>query len=298
MTAVAVGMLEWEASRDKDGHRDYKSSYLVKTDDLHDGPRMAMLAEGLPAIGSTWDYDNDRDDWALCTPESTVKPVYTKERCHYFIVDLIHTTRPLRRCQDSQIDNPLFEPYRIGGSFTTYSEEAYYDRFGRPIMSSSYEMYQGAEIEFDAGRPTISIGFNSPDVPVPIFAPIIHVLNDNYLWGLAPRTIKLSGVRWQRLMYGTCSFYYSIDYDFEINYNTWDRLIPDMGTRHLKTGGDPDNITHFKTYVDPNTMEPTKCFLNGSGEAAEELADVFVKRVEKYAQGNLLLLGVPSDLTM
>ena len=296
MPATAIGMLEWNASRDKDGHRDYKSSYLVKTASSGEGPRQAMIASGLPAIGSTWNFEDDRDDWALCTPECSVKPVYTGEKCRYFIVDLLHTTRPIRRCQDEQVENPLFEPYRIGGSFVTYSEEAYYDRFGRPIMSSSYEMYQGSEIEFDAGRPTISIGFNTPEMPVPVFAPIVHMVNDNYLWGLAPRMIKLSGVRWQRLLYGTCSFYYSVDYDFEVNYNTWDKYIPDMGTRSLIPGGDPDVITDFKTYVDPKTFEPTKCFLNGAGEAVSELADVYVYRVQKYPQGNLLLLGVPSDL--
>lgn len=295
MSCTVHGPIKFKKETDREGHRSYDVDFLVRSDDIQDIVAQASVAAGLPLVGASYAYGNDFDDWALCTPEDTVEPVLVNEKGHWFIVSKKFTTKPFKRCQDNSIENPLLEPYRIGGSFINYSEEAYFDRFGRPFMSSSFEMYQGAEVEFDAGRPTITIGFNTSEMPVPVFAPIVHIVNDNWLWGLPPRTIKLSALRWQRLIFGTCGMYYSIDYDFEVKYDTWDRYIPDMGTRHLKPGGDPEKIDDYVAYLDKK-LEPSTCFLNGAGVLATQLSQVKVWKFEKYQQGNLLLLGIPSDL--
>jgi hypothetical protein len=295
MPATVIGRLDWDLRRDREGHREYFIQWLVKTDFLDDGPLDVLSAPELPLVGSWWEYGRDNDPWAFCTPEATVKPVLAKEPGVWWIVENIFSTRPLKRCQDSTYEDPLSEPYRISGSFNPFSEEAFFDKDGNVLRSSSWEPFKGPAVEFDNSKPTVTIGWNMPDLPLAITAQLMHNVNDSFLWGLGPRCVKLSGMRFQRQLFGTCNYFYAVDYDFDINYNTFDRWIPDSGTKILKSGGDKDNPKDFIVYKE-DQGENTRVFLNGQGVPANTLAEIFIYKVQKYKSSNLLLLGIPTTL--
>jgi len=60
------GPVEWEGSRDAEGHREYTVSYLVECDNRFDGPATALEAPGLPVPGSFYILGNDSDIAAFC----------------------------------------------------------------------------------------------------------------------------------------------------------------------------------------------------------------------------------------
>lgn len=293
--AQSVGLWGWSREDDREGHREYKARFLVMAGSTDEGPATVMAASGLPLTGSYWDWFSDSDQWAFCTPEGSARPYYEGEKGYYWWVDKVFSTRPLFRCQDNQISNPMFEPPRIGGSFKTYSEERFFDRKGNAIISSSFEPYEGTEVEFDAGRPDITIGLNFPFMPMPVFCPFMHVLNDFPIWGFNTACVKLSGATWRKVLYGTCSHFYTVDYEFDVNFNTFDRYLPDRGHRVVKAGGNFRNPKDFIPYKDKN-QENALAFLNGRGEAIDTLQELWVWRLEGYQRGNLLSLGVPSIL--
>lgn len=316
MTMTLKGRIDWSMQRDKEGHRDYTIRWYCVSDDPLDGPERAFFTPGLPAIGSAWSFGNDSDAWAFCWPTTRVTPVNTKEPQTQWIVEQLFSTRPLSRCQDTSIEDPLSEPDRIGGSFVKYTKEVTKDRNGAALKSSSHEMLRGPIVEFDHNRPTVSIEKNLVTLPLATFAPMVDTVNDAVLWGLPARTIKLSNVSWQRKLYGTCTFYYVVSYEFDVDYSTFDRIAMDEGVKCLAghtavdeagDGLDPDGIDpdtgaayklnpkRFVVYKDING-ENTRCLLDGDGVPLKDGASPHEIDIEYYTESNFLTLGIPSSL--
>lgn len=230
MAVIKTGIVGWSLQRDEDGHRDYTLKNQVVTNSTSDGPQVVMNAAGLPIVGSTWSYGNDLDVYAFCAPEMKVTPRISKEPNTVWDVEQTFTTKPRKRCSDTEIEDPLDEPDRISGGFVKYTEEATRDRNGNPIVTSALQQIRGAQVEFDANRPTVKISQNSATLDLPVITSMVDTVNDATLWGLAARTIKLSNITWERAAVGVCDFYYVRNYEFDINFNTFDRAIQDWGT--------------------------------------------------------------------
>lgn len=312
---VRGGPYTKQLSRDKEGHRSYQVSHLVQTTSGLDGPQVVMNTPGLPAIGSIWNFDNDLDAWAFCLPTMMVK--IHKERKgdppNWWKVEQTFSTRPQQRCQDESIEDPLLEPDRISGGFVKYTEEAIEDRNGERIQSSSFETLRGPQVEFDANRPTVRIGQNVASLELDVFAEMVDTVNDDTLWGLAARKVKLSNVTWQKNLYGLCNFYYTRDFEFDINFKTFDKEADDSGFKALNgkyvgdewvliditPGNAPVNTNpqHFSQYKDRND-ENTRVILNGFGEPWDGTGTDGPGKitVEKYDESNFLLLGIPTVL--
>jgi hypothetical protein len=272
---VAVGAM------DEFGHRDYTVTFLVDCD-ITDGPANVMQTPGLPLPGSIWQFDNDLDVYAHCQLKKEVNPLVVNSPCNLYEVVTHFSTRPLKRCNEIQFDNPIFEPQRLSGGANKYTIEATKDMFDKPILNSAHEQIRGPQIEFDHNRPTVHIEQNVAILDEVTCTGMIDTVNDDILWGYAPRCVKLSNFTWERLYYGVCYIYYKRVFDFEINPETWDRKVLDQGTKVLNghwdvttglwtldpvNGEDPDrnNPTHFRRAID-FAGNPTTIILNGRGE--------------------------------
>lgn len=295
------GHRAWKMTRDEEGHREYSIRSLVKCSSYLDGPAVVSQTAGLFAVGSTWSVDNDTDSWAFCIPKMTISPVLEDEKNTEWYVDQIFTTRPLRRCQDTAIEDPLNEPARIGGSFVKYTEEAAYDRNGDAIINSSYEQIRGQEVERDRNRPTVWVEINRSTLPLATVTALMDYVNDSTMWGLAARCIKLSAFTWERKLYGSCSYYYTLRYEFDINFDTFDRDLLDKGTKILMPGGTAGNLAHYQVYQESATDTPVEVILDGAGNPWDStgMTPPGNIHVELYPEANLLstLPGLPSSLT-
>ncbi len=295
MAATAYDMHGWKLSQDEEGFRSYDAIWQVRTTDPLDGPMIVSNAAGLPAIGSIWAYGNDNDPWCFCTPEAKVEPVEDRERCCEWLVSLKFTNKPRKRCQDTNIDNPLNEPPDISGSFLKYTKEATQDRYGSLILNSAYEPIIGASVERDYNSPTVSIKLNQPAINLSNLALMIDAVNDAPLWGLGARCVKLENVSWARKLYGTCTFYFTISFEFKINYNTFDRKLIDKGSRVLMSGGTVGNQEHYEKKKEASG-EPVEVLLNGAGNLLAAGASPVILTKQLYIPMNLLTLGIPSSL--
>lgn len=151
---------------------------------------------------------------------------------------------------------------------------------------------------------------------------MVDTLNEDTLWGLAARKIKLSNVSWERLMWGTCEFYYKRAFDFDIRFDGWDRDVAPMCTKalgHWNTlysedaywilEGNVDDPADFKRFfckgvkataaagsldaVERQMGQPAKCILNADGSPWEGEGDEPIIHVEKYDESDFTLLGIP-----
>ncbi len=322
----------WEVTRDKEGQREFMVHHNVETTSVLDGPSIVLNAAGLPAIGSIWNFDNDLDSWAFCTPEATVKRLGQKQGETGFWWDVAQkfSTIPVDRCTDFEIEDPILEPDKIGGSFVKYTKEITKDRWGNAVKSSSHEMFRGPQVEFDANRPTVWIEQNVSLLGLAVFTDMVDKVNDRTLWGLEKRKIKLSNATWSRHYYAGCSIYYTRRFEFDIDFTTFDRVIYDEGTKVLDgkwnvdtgiwdttlgprfggTGIEPDfnNPSHFNRYKDmngENTRVMLNCFgvpLNttlpddtgtGTGTGEDDPCEI---PIEYYQERNFLLLGITDTL--
>ena len=306
MTAVNRGRINWSSNRDEDGHRSYQLTSRVVTTSALDGPAAVMMASGLPAIGSSWSFGSDYDSWAYCWPTMEVVAVQENEPNRSWDVTQTFSTRPLTRCQDQTIDNPLLEPPKISGSFRRGSKLIEVDIYDQPIQSSSHELIVG--ISKDDSKPTVIIEQNLSTLDLDNMSEYIDTLNDAELWDLPVRCVKLSNIIWNRLMFGLCDFYYTRRLEFDIDKNTFDEVgIIDKGFKKFDTRraadtgvnrADPDNYVMIRDKNGERIAEPR--YLDGTGDPLDDpTTPVLINGgdpVEKYDENNLLLLGIPSVL--
>lgn len=298
MAGTNKGRIDWGLQRDEEGHRTYNISFEVKTSASTDGPLTVLQTAGLPLPGAAWAYGGDSDPWAFCYPTAKVRPRYTPEEPHtLWIAEFTFSTKPLRRCQDTSIENPLDEPPKLSGSFTKFTKQVQYDRNGDLIESSSHEPLTGPETEFDDNRPSVRISMNEPNLPLAQIADFVDKVNDSTLWGLGARKIKLSNVSWTRQLYGTCNFYFTIDYEFDVNFLTFDKTAADRGFLKLSAGGNQANLGDFEMILDEkgNPIKSPK-FLDGNGNVAATVAAAGAVQIEYYDERNMLALGIPASL--
>lgn len=295
MAAKVQDLQSWKLTVDEEGWREYNATWRIKTTNVADGPAVVLNAEGLPYVGSYWEFGNDRDVWSFCSPECTIAPMYDDEICDLWTVEQTFTNKPRKRCQESAIEDPLNEPPDISGSFLKYTKEAYEDVYGNIITNSANELIRGAQVERDANHPTVSIRINQGSLGLANFASMIDCVNDTPMWGLAPRMVKLENVVWARKLYGTCSYYYTLAFEFKIDFRTFDRFIVDEGSRTLLSGGTAGNQEHYTKKKD-KAGEPIRILLDGNGRALGPGLSPVVLQKRLYYEQNLFLLGIPSTL--
>lgn len=326
MTLVLSNEYEFSnCSRDNEGHREFWVTHQVKMDSTNYGPKSALDCPGIPAVGSRWNFGGDYDYWCFCHPDARISFEPSKgERPVKALVSQKFSTRPIKRCQDNDIEDPLLEPQKVGGSFVKYTKEAKYDRYGEAIRTSSHEIIHGPQVEIDANRPQVWIEQNVGTLELATFSQMVDTVNSTAMWGLSARCVKLSNVTWERKIWHTCSYYYTRRFEFDIDYNTFDRNIVDEGWKALNgqwaddgtwdlidingTAPDPNNPSHFIRIKD-RAGENMKCLLDGTGKplavdfstgtgtagAATDVENIPNSPIQFYDQSNFFLLGIPAS---
>lgn len=310
----AVGGWDRSGSRNDGGERVFKLTTVVKTTDKNDGPQTVMFTPGLPAIGSQWNFGNDNDIWAFCTPQMNIRSLLPKEPNFFWTVEQTFSTLRRKTCDQELIEDPLLEIQKVSGGFTRFTEEISKNRFGNAIRTSSHELIRGPQVEFDRNRPTVTIEQNVASLGLSTFTDMIDKVNDATLWGLGSRKIKLSNVTWSRNIYGSCNYYYTRTFEFEINFETFDRTVLDEGTKALRgswnalcteytadAGTDKNNPLHFTRFKDCN-HENSRVILDGNGLPVTRQGtgtgtfsiNAGEIDIEYYQERNFLLLGIPT----
>jgi hypothetical protein len=232
---TGLAPISWSLDIDEMTYRNYSATFMVKTTDPMDGPGVVSLTPGLPQMGAPYQLGNDTDQWAFCYPNMKISIAQEKkgDKNRFWEVEMKFSTKPLNLCLTVPITDPLLQPQEASGSFVKYTKPGFYDRFGNPITSSSFELFQGPQNEWDGNRPTVKLSQNVSSLDLALFGSYLDCLNQFPIWGVPARCVKLSSATWQRKAYGICSFYYTREFEFDINTETFDRTIVDHGTKVL-----------------------------------------------------------------
>lgn len=309
LPAVVGGPVSWQLEKDeKKGYRTYTIVHRVKAD-VTDGPFNVSSVAELPQLGDSWSFRSDSDAGALCLPYMKVTIDQEKEGdpARYYLVEQKFSNDPNKSGQCQSNEDPLLEPQKVSGSFVKTTREAFRDRYGTPLMTSSWEQIRGSGVEFDHVKPTVHIEQNVAELELPLLVACINHVNDSTLWGVAARCIKLSQIAWEQVYTnpGCTSCYHKRIFDFDIDFEGFDRYVPDEGTKALNgewdlretiddpndpgtatipnpnygkwrlknIGGsapDANNPTHFCRYKDRND-EIARVLLDGAGLPASSV---------------------------
>ncbi len=162
---------------------------------------------------------------------------------------------------------------------------------------------------------------NVPNLLFDYVNSMVDSVNEVELWGKAARTVKLSKFDWEKKYYGTCYYYYTWKFEFEIDARGWDRDVLDEGTKVLRgewvrdttsprytdylpaDSADPNNPADFIKFKDWNG-ENCRVVLNGAGlpiDTGDGTGTAFPQEageihIEKYDEIDFLILGIPSTL--
>lgn len=307
MAMTLIGPMTWGLSSNDEGQRTYKVTYKVKAT-LGTGPAAIRATPGLPLVGSYWSVMGDSDLYAFRTPLFSIAPLSQEddEPFEYWKLEYNFSTKSGNRCQDTDINDPLAEPDRYGGSFVTATEQALKDKDGNQIKSISGHPLRGPNVEFDANRPTVWIEQNRAQLGLSTFASMIDTVNGSPMWGLNKRCIKLSNVSWERKVQGTCEYYYTRRLEFDIRYDSFDKQVEDWSEFVLKghwpasggyvvdAGMSVSNPSNWVRYMD-RSMNPSVVALTSSGTPATTQESINIIDVKKYSESNFYNLGVPSS---
>ena len=301
MSATVKGALTWSASRDEEGQRSYVVTWHVVATNKLDGPVIVSGATGLSVIGASWppaslDSVGERDAFALCLPTITMKQVVKNEPNYHWHVTQTFSTKPIDKCQTDSVENPLAEPDKISGGFSKYTRNATQDKDGAPLQMSNFEKVRGIEVDYN--RPTVRIERNIKPLGLATFAPLVDSVNSTTTFGLSARKVKLSNVSWEKRFYGTCTAYYNIVYEFDINFDTFDVKVEDMGFNVLDPGGTATNPLHYDVAIGTRSQQPTTVplALDGAGKLKADGVP-FLHTFKLYPEADLVTaLDLPTTL--
>ena len=330
----AYGRVRWSMSIDADGYRTYTIVHRVYTDDPNDGPWVVANCPGLPRphIDFWWFTDeltqtNEIDIDAICTSEASITAFAQQEgeSVRYWNVEQKFSTKPINRCPD---EDPLTAPPKISGSFTNVSKEATHDWQGNAILSSSFEPIHGPQVEFDETQPKVIIEVNMPVLNLVVLSSLVNTVNSDTMWNLGPRKIKLSQAPWSMKVdpsdHDCQQVYYTVTYEFDINYDGWDKFPIDEGTKIVSgkwedcdgtpsytATGDPDDPRQFIRAKDCHDEITNFLLKRGaplpSGEAPYIVSPAVAKTdwnneiansegVKRYRETDFIGYGFPADL--
>ena len=302
MSGIIVGVRSATSSRDMEGHRTYTTDFTVETED-YDGPGVAMFAAGLPSPGDPYGgYGcNDYDPWAFCTPELQCKvhPDYKDgDFANHWIVTTTHTTKPMKRCNSTNIEDPLMEPPKLSGGFNKVTRERLVDRFGQPLLYTTFERIKGPTVERRDGLPTLTVSVNVLTLPLAGYLAAVECVNDAPFWGFAKRWVRLTDITWTRALYGTCFFYFTVNYTFEFKPGGYDPPILNMSNWVLKLDGDKDKPEDYVQIEDEKDAPAGPKPIKEDGTLAVTIPDdLYYLDKEIDSEFNFALLpGVPMSL--
>jgi hypothetical protein len=302
MSSRLVGLVGQSCTRSEEGHRTYTITWHVQTNDVLDGPAAVLSDWVLPNVGDTYSLGNDEDAWAFCTPELNIAPhpgVTERDPCIDWIITQTFTSKPTWRCQTFPIENPLLEPYQISGDFTHEQREAKVDRFGNILRHPNWQPIIGPQVEQKYSWPTVSIAFNSSTLPLSTYVLLINKVNDAPLWEHPARAVRFIDAKWERLLYGTCFYYFRTTYTFEFNLEGFDPKIPATGTVELREGGNKNNPRDFVKIQDLDDENLGAALTIDGYRVDPDVPGRTVPHIQQpqiAQQGNLLLLGIPSTI--
>jgi hypothetical protein len=134
--------------------------------------------------------------------------------------------------------NPIHIPLRFRFEFTGVSTPAFVDVDGNAIVNSAGDYYD-PPVEYERLHASLVVRRNESAPNINLVAAWSNTVNLKAWNGFPPKTARLMPIRIPEIMYSqvTNSFYWPMEYEFEINFDTWVKQILNQGFRQLDAEG-------------------------------------------------------------
>ena len=281
---------DWHKATEEDGNETYTLKWKVETTSRLDGPDVAWSAAGLPLCGSSLNVGNTVNPWAFFQCKGDAKLLNVEASRKLWDMTTVFSTRPIKRCQDSKISDPLLEPHRVKGTFAQTMEEALADKDGDPIENTVKQRFTGPQVQIPRSRPVVEVEMNVAWINLAWMAEYADAVNSNVQWGQPIRTIKCTVGPWERVLYGTCSYYFVVRFTFELKYETWDLKLPNLANRVRVNASDPWTYKAHKLVDEENSTT----FVDATTGYATTTANFLTFRVLK--ERDFSIVGWPPSL--
>ena len=286
---MSVALHDWSLETDEEGHRDYTLVWQVQTTGPTYGPDHALFAPGMPLPGASLNAGATVDPWAFYQRKGSARLKSRSSRKDVWLATTVFSTRPVRRCQNNTIADPLLEPHRVRGGADAFTREATEDKDGKSLLYSSGERMRGPALQIEDGYPTIELEQNVAWINIPFLTQYRYAVNNGTWWGMAARTIRCQTFTWERILYGTCYYYFRVTTRFQLNEKTWDLRILDEGDMVKIAGTSPAKFRRAKDEFEENV----RVLLDGSGNALDPGAEPVYLDKRVRAERDFGVVGWP-----
>ena len=276
--------------------RRYRRRFLVKTTDSKDPASVALLAPGLPGLGTQY------VSGPVFDPEARVvslRPQRLHRRAWH--VDVEYST------ETDDGDDPLNREPRMSFNFQTFrvpivgelDQDAAGDAdkvFKGAMRTTAGEIFDPPP-EMDESRPVLKIVRNESTFK-PLTAMLFQDAVNEAPWGGAQaRQVKVNRIstsgKESEKINGFTYEYYPVTYELHYKRETWDIRLLNAGWYYLNAAGadptDPDNLVEFKD----SSGKPRKGLLADDGTALADGEAVTYVRKRAYKELNFNLLNLP-----
>lgn len=223
--------------------REYVATYLVHTDDVHDGPQTILDMEGIPSFGDRYSLGNDSDRSSIAREIR----VSQRDSPDEWEVEVTFRTEDYAGQGDSSKTSPTDFAPRYSASTrsrSVYIPGRYQDPrnpnketgFDLGVHNSAGEHFDPPpEIEID--EPVLHIQRNVIAVNWPFIMSITNAVNATDFFGCEPRTLKFSTPTIESQVDTRIGIYWSVGYSLLYKFDTWDVQILNRGTYYVPEEG-------------------------------------------------------------
>lgn len=256
MSVVSVN-LKPEDRRSKqlsDGTRTYTMPYIVVTDSILDGPKIAREAPGLPAIASTYSYGNDIDMSAYCISKEAA-PIGDSRKA--WIVTLEYTNN-LAGSGGSLVDppnpNPVLRPATYQRGTLLLTKPFKRDRNGSLVRNAAGDPYVDLPEINDAHyqiQVTKNVLVYSDDEAMEY----ITAVNSDTYRGQAARKWACLGFSGNGPLFENEYVYYEKIVTIVFARDGWDFEMLEQGYRVIRAGQAKDTLANGTKIQDPQLID-------------------------------------------
>lgn len=269
MSVTSVQSLSAEGGYAEDLSRTYTARWRVVTNSRNDGPRTILSAAGLPKYGDPFAFGSDTDSNATVRSASaSLESVDATLRS--YIVTLQYSSRGgSADPQDNASDDPTDWGWKISGDADVFMKAPETDIDGRALVNLVEEPFV---VEIEDPQPTLILEKNTKTISLTQWAQAQKKVNQNDIWGLPKRTVKLKKWAFAFAYTGPNQAYVQNRFEVGVNFSGFFFKPPNQGRRQ-KVGVDIDGKAiyeaargdDFTILSEPRNLDSAGAFLIDGG---------------------------------
>lgn len=223
------------ASMNQAFERESDRKYMIYSDPL-DNANQVLLFFG-PSIGSAEPFDPQQRCTGL-TVRSVGRCTCPFDQSDAMMWEGTASYGPWNPLENSFDGNPVNIPPLFRFDINLVAVPAIVDVDGNPIVNSAGDYYD-PPVEREVAKVTLTVNRNEASPNPAVLLALTNVVNLTAWNGFPPKTVKFNCPTMPVVQYcqATSSFFWPMEYVFDVNFDTWVKQVLNRGLRQLDASG-------------------------------------------------------------